>query len=256
MIFPELDLYQYMKKFWQWIEKIFGVYRWHPKIALRYLPVVKELKKHGCENDVLEVGSGGLGISPYLKCRVVGVDTEFHPPIYDKLIPVAGFAQQLPFAEGSFAAVISLDMLEHIPPSDRSKVIREMVRVAKNFICLGAPMGEAAHKQDQKLRREYKEHYGEDFKFLQEQVEYGVPDEKNTIDQIRKAAASLNRRVDIRSIGNINLKFRLFLMRGWMTRNALVNFIFRKFFILLIPVYLTFNNPPTYRKLIFVELNE
>jgi len=241
-----------MKRFWHLIEKIFGVYRWHPKIALRYLPVVKQLKARKIAEDVLEIGSGGLGIAPYLKARVVGVDTEFKPPIFEKLIPVIAYAQNLPFPDKSFQAVISLDMLEHIKADDRPKVIAEMVRVARNFVCIGAPMGHAAHKQDELLRQDYKKKYGTDFPYLKEQVEHGVPEEAEVISQIKQAAAE-NRKISIKVLGNINLKFRYFMMTGWMTKSSIVNFIFRKLFLLPIPLFLKLNQSPTYRKIIFVD---
>lgn len=242
-----------MKKLWHLIERIFGIYRWHPKIALRYLPVVKELKKREIEADVLEIGSGGLGIAPYLKQRVVGADTEFKPPIFEKLIPVIARAQNLPFADQSFQAVISLDMLEHIRPEDRPEVIAEAVRVAKDFVCIGAPMGHAAHKQDELLREEFKKRNGTDFTYLKEQVEYGLPEEAEVISQIKQAAEVENRKISIRVLGNINLKFRHFMMRGWMTKSPLIDFIFRKVLILPIPLFLKLNQKPAYRKIIFVD---
>ncbi len=245
-----------MQNIWHLIEKIIGVYRWHPKIALRYLPVVKELKSRLVENDVLEIGSGGLGIAPYLKRRVIGLDTHFAPPISDKLIPVKGLAQKIPFADKSFMAAISLDMLEHIPANERLQVISEMLRVAKKLVVIGAPMGQAAHQQDEQLRREYKSRFGYDYQFLQEQVEFGVPDVQTTIKQIKTAAEKWKRKIQIRICENINLNFRLFLMRGWMSKNLLINFIFRKMMLICIPVFLFLNQPPTYRKIIFVKIND
>lgn len=40
-------------------------------------------------------------------------------------------AAEIPVADGAFNFVTSLDMLEHVPPGLRSKVVSEMVRVAK-----------------------------------------------------------------------------------------------------------------------------
>ncbi len=41
--------------------------RWHPEVAIRYLPIVKQLKATSLSSgSMLEVGSGWLGIAPYL----------------------------------------------------------------------------------------------------------------------------------------------------------------------------------------------
>ncbi|MEK7165831.1 MAG: hypothetical protein AAB874_03430, partial [Patescibacteria group bacterium] len=82
-----------MKKPWHIVEKLLGIYRWHPTIALRYLPIIDELRKNGFLNvDVLEVGSGSIGIVPYLRHQVVGVDIAFLDPIHRNLTPILGDA--------------------------------------------------------------------------------------------------------------------------------------------------------------------
>ena len=55
--------------------------RWHPQLALRYLPIVRYIKNSGLVNpSILEVGSGSLGIGPYLKKEFTGADIEFSGP--------------------------------------------------------------------------------------------------------------------------------------------------------------------------------
>src|SRR3989344_3039399 len=117
-----------MKGFWHIIERYLGIYRWHPTIALRYLPMIWKIQRaQPGLFDVLEVGSGGLGIAPYLKRSVVGVDLVFPPPVHPQLVPVKASAARLPFADNSFAVVVSSDMLEHLSKSDRVAAISEMM---------------------------------------------------------------------------------------------------------------------------------
>lgn len=244
-----------MKKLWQEFEKLFGVYRWHPKIALRYLPVVKEIKKIFPEQiDILEVGSGGLGITPYIRQPVVGVDLDFAPPIHPQLIPVIASALKLPFTDNSFSVVVSLDMLEHLPKEGRPQAIAEILRVGHKLVCFGVPCGKLAQAQDEKLRQEYRTLRGREFSFLKEQVEYGLPEVGELRRLIRQQAKALGKKIKLKDYGNLNLSVRLFLMRGWLSQNPLVNFMFRKVFLILIPFFRRANHEPTYRRIFAVEI--
>lgn len=243
-----------MKNIWQQIEKLLGIYRWHPKISLRYLPVVQQLRQLSIDHDVLEVGSNGLGIAPYLKKRVVGVDISFSPPFHRLLIPIKADAAMLPFADESFAAVISLDMLEHIPPANRKRVIAEMMRVGRTMVCVGVPTGGLSHEQDEMLRKEFKHTHGKEFLYLEEQVEYGLPINEEIMDYMHAAAISLGKKITIHTQGNINMQLRKWLMKGWMSDNLVINVFYRKVLLLGIPFMLRMNQEPTYRQLYFVTI--
>lgn len=112
---------------------------WSPDIALRYLPIIDDLKKQS-EGTILDVGSGSLGITPYLKKIITGVDITFSPP-YSKLLKrVKGTATKLPFKNESFDYVLCVDTLEHVPTKFRPQVIRELLRVAKKKDISHKPM--------------------------------------------------------------------------------------------------------------------
>lgn len=243
-----------MKELWHFIEKILGVYRWHPKIALRYLPVVDFLRLKQVQLDVLEVGSSGLGIAPYLKEKVVGLDVVFHPPYHHLLIPVKGSATQIPFTDSSFAAVISLDMLEHISAQDREAAVSEMMRVARKVVCIGVPCGQAAHEQDELLQSMYHKKYSQRFQYLEEQVEYDLPKEEEILSILKDSARKLGKNITIKTQGNINLRLRLYLMNGWMSQNMITQIFFRKILLLAIPMMRYMNKKPTYRTLFFVTI--
>src|SRR3989344_3708650 len=53
-------------------EKLLGVYRWHPKIALRYLPIVAALRKAEVIEEVLEND-----------CVLTGGETSEQPGVVD-----------------------------------------------------------------------------------------------------------------------------------------------------------------------------
>ncbi len=245
-----------MKKLWQTCEKILGIYRWHPKIALRYLPVVKEIKKtFPSQCDILEIGSGGLGIAPYIKQKVTGLDTEFNPPIYQLLLPVKGYAQNIPFNDKSYAVVICLDVLEHIPSNDRAKIISECLRVANTLVCIGVPCGELAQKQDEEISANYKKRYSQVFTYLSEHLRNKLPAKEEIFNILKNEATKLGLHVDIKVTGNINLKLRKWLMKGWISDNWLINAFFRKILLLFIPLLRNMNAEPVYRQLFYIKIN-
>ncbi|MBI4099942.1 class I SAM-dependent methyltransferase, partial [Candidatus Microgenomates bacterium] len=112
--------------------------RWHPEVAIRYLPIVKEINALD-RPTVLEVGSGGLGIAPYLNRSVTGLDTHFSPPFHPSLTKKIGNGTKIPFPDKSFDVVIAVDILEHVKPVDRAKVVSEIRRVAKKEIIIAVP---------------------------------------------------------------------------------------------------------------------
>lgn len=228
-------------------------YRWHPQIALRYLPVVEWIHQKS-KISILEVGSGGLGIVPYLKQPVTGVDLEFKPPIHPLLTPVRGNATKLEFKDDSFDVIICMDMLEHVEERKRLKAVMEMVRIAKKGVVIGVPCGKLAEEQDKKLREQYRRPHGAEFSFLKEQVKHGLPKETDLLHYIKVASKKSRKPVSITVCGNLNLSLRSFLMRGWMSESLITNLIFRKVFLLLVPFFRLLDRPPYYRQLFFVKL--
>ena len=262
-------------------------YRWHPQIAMRYLPAVEWIRAKAFGSDaqarrgqglgakgkqqltILEIGSGGLGIAPYLKMPVTGVDKEFEPPFHPLLKRVRGDATDLKFGNDSFDVAVSVDMLEHLPKQKRQVVVAEMLRVAKSLVVIGVPCGQEAGEHDRKIkmrlprprwpsgpRNDDNSNDDKGFKFLDEQVEYGLPEEIDILHYIKASVKALRKQTQIKIEGNMNLKLREFLMRGWMSKNVLVNILFRKVFLLLIPVFRLLDKEPYYRKMFLVTIKE
>jgi len=245
-----------MKNILHTIESILGIYRWHPKIALRYLPVVDDIKKNFSEySSVLEVGSGGLGITPYLKKKIVGVDVCFDLPVDKNITAVTALANELPFADKAFDTVICLDVIEHNSNHNRIKIISELLRVASSKIYIGLPVGKLSQKQDEEISVDFFKKHDHNYEYLSQHLEYGLPEKDWIIKTVTEEAQKLNKSVQIKIYGNINLKFRKFLMSGWISDNIIVNILFRKIFILFIPIFRIFNHSPTYRELFFITIN-
>jgi predicted SAM-dependent methyltransferase len=217
---------------------------------------IRKLKVKSEKLKVLEVGSGGLGITPYLNMPVTGVDVEFKPPFHPNLTRVVGKAEKLNFADKSFDVVISSDMLEHLPKEMREKAIFEMIRVSRLGVVIGVPCGAAAAEHDMELRSEYLKVNKKEFPFLKEQVEYGLPDKTDIITYINKSSKKLDRKTKLTVSGNENMTTRKFLMHGWMSSNFLINVFFRKILLPAIPVLMLLERPPYYRKIFFVGIME
>lgn len=226
---------------------------WHPKVALRYLPIVDEINRNYKNGDsILEVGSGSIGIAPYINRDVIGVDKNFVGKSHPKIKQVISDATNLPFTDKSFDYVVSTDVLEHIPRDKRKEAIYEWLRLAKKELILAFPEGKKSEIHDKELYEEFKKRDLNDYseKFFKEHVEFGLPKADEVLSWIKND----DRVIDVKEKDNLNLSLRKFLMKGWMTNNFFVDLFFRKILLFFIPIMRLINNPPTYRKIIFIKI--
>lgn len=236
------------------IASFFIFYRWHPEVALRYLPIVDSIKKLPGNPSILDVGSGGLGIAPYIKRPVTGLDIKFYRPFHPDLIQVKGSAMEIPFPDNSFDVVVSTDTLEHLSAGNRSKAVEEIMRVAKKLFFIGVPAGKKAQEQDEKLDLEYEKIHHKHYHFLEEQIGFGLPSLEEILKEIKNASRKTNKKVEINIIGNESLRVREFLMRGWMSKNPLSTLFYRKLLLFFIPILRKKNEEPVYRKIFEVTI--
>lgn len=220
---------------------------WDLTIALRYLPIVDDLKKHYQKGDkILEVGSEITGITNYFQVPVTGVDVNFDLSKQNKfLIPVKGSALKLPFEDKSFDFVLSVDMLEHIKPEDRAKAVLEILRVSKRKLYLSFPTGKASEKVDQNLHKYFLKKRGEDYQYLKEHTDLGLPDE----GEVREIL-SQNGKLKVK--GNTNLSLWEFLLKMGLSGEQFKSSLYRRL-LLLTPVLKYFNFGRTYRQLFILE---
>jgi hypothetical protein len=90
----------------------------------------------------LDVGArdGFLSVAMTDKvARVVALDLVEPEIQHPRVTVVAGDANQLLFADGSFDLVLCAEVLEHIPPADLEKVCRELARVSGRYVLIGVP---------------------------------------------------------------------------------------------------------------------
>lgn len=222
---------------------------WSPEIALRYLPIVNILKKDNSMHNILDVGSGSLGIAPYLKRRVVGVDVNFREPYSSYLKRVKGLAYKLPFKNKAFDTSICVDTLEHINKKYRKRVISELIRVTKKKIYITMPIGSISEGEDKKLfnhllgAKKWKDPY------LEQHIKYGLPKEGDLV-------AYFPSKVKIETRGLTNIFLRRLILKAQFSNTGVGRFISSVIFILLLPIFLKINLRPVYRKLFIINLNK
>ncbi len=242
-----------MKKFFKNVSDKF-FWRQHPEAALRYLPAVSEIKKRDLQNSkILEVGSGSLGIIPYLKTQIDGIDVDFSGPQTDLLNRIQGTADKLPFKKNSYDVVISVDVLEHLKPNMREKAILEILRVAKKLAIIVVPCGDKSQIQDKQLQKKWNELFNDKNQFLEEHVKYGLPKKEEVLVFIDKSIRRLKKQATVKSYPNLNLSIRHFLMETWITKNKILYYLYLKGFLLFVPILKYCNFGKTYRHVFMIE---
>lgn len=115
---------------------------------------------------------------------------------------------KLPFKNNTFSTVTSIDVLEHIPQSERNEFIKELVRVAKDKVVISFPVGTKKHiKYELKMQKKLKKK-GKSIDYLDEHIKLGLP-KKNEIEKITKRY-----KLKIQFSGNLsinNILFRIFI---------------------------------------------
>lgn len=173
-------------------------------------PLIEELEP----GDVLDVGSGSEGIAGWLGpgWTVTAVDRSFD---YEVALPgprpgrartIAGDARELPFADRAFDVVLALDVLEHIPPADRPRVMGELARTARRRLIVACPTGSAALAADRRLAAGLEARGMPPPEWLAEHVAYGLPEHT-------ELAEELEPRGRLRLLANGNLRWHEWLLR-------------------------------------------
>ena len=149
----------------------------------RFAPVAERLPARA-GGRVLDVGAGSEGIARWLPrgWSVTALDSvwdDYGNARGDGTGPatrVTGDARSLPFPDGSFDAVVCLDVVEHIPPADRPGVLQELRRVCAGRLLVACPTGAPALEADRRLEQHYRGRGVEPPGWLAEHLSHGLPE--------------------------------------------------------------------------------
>lgn len=131
------------------------------------------LVRAACEpgSRVLDIG-GSQGFTSDLLADYLVVPVD----VAGKDVLVRASADQLPFDDRSFDAVVALDLLEHLPRSVRSEAILDFRRVARDLVIVGGPFDSPeVLVAECRLRDAYQRLTGEPHRWLTEHLEFGLP---------------------------------------------------------------------------------
>jgi SAM-dependent methyltransferase len=180
-------------------------------VALRYLRAGDMLGRRPA-GKVLEVGSAGEGFGRYADVDLTAVEPRGSDGAVigrTRVLRASGTA--LPFPDGSFDAVLSVDVLEHVPPEERTAFIKECLRVARGRVVLIFPSGKGAETQDEELVERARRFGADPDGMLEEHRRNGLPSAKEVAGMISSLAPD----ADVRVGKSLNLKVRRWIMRRW-----------------------------------------
>jgi SAM-dependent methyltransferase len=125
--------------------------------------------------SVLDVGCGPHGFAcAHPDVPFVGLDVEFPQAVASSMTAIQAPSGSLPFVDGAFDTVLSLDTLEHVPRAERAPFIAELMRVAARRVLLACPTAEAA-RIDAAVRARYASSGVPVPTWLSEHDEHGLP---------------------------------------------------------------------------------
>lgn len=220
--------------------------------AARYFPILREMRKvvdlrNGC--NVLEIGSGAIGVGEFWRHSFVGCDVAFNEKPRAPMHAVKCSGSLLPFADKSFDAVIASDVMEHVPPQFRRQVFSEALRVCRRVVVIGYPSGSAAFAADRELRALYVKKNEASPVWLEEHMLHPFPNGELFSD--------MEPGWKVKSISNESVEFHRRMMRLEMYRGF--NLLFRLGLKTMPGVMEKFlerkDNEPSYRK-IFVLVRQ
>jgi len=210
--------------------------RGYPDWAVRYVPLVRGLRKRGARFDrVLEIGANENGLARFADTNVIAVDVNMRSlraaRDTQRVQPVAADMAALPFRDNTFDICVSVDTFEHANDETRRRALVEMLRVLV-LTGVGAvtfPSGDAAARAEERIRHAYRQYTAAEIRWLEEHLEHGLP-EAEEMEQLARRLAGDAR--PIRREKNANVRawswmWRV-LMCGWPGRgNALCQVILR-----------------------------
>ena len=222
---------------------------WDASIALRYLTIIASIKRNFPTGiKILDVGSGEFGLATYIGggYEITGTDIDFGEERQKGLRIVKASAENLPFREGEFDVVVSVDMMEHLPQGIRERAVFEMVRVAKSKVYISCPRGRFSKIIDRLLSKYYKFTHKSELGYLNEHQKYGLPSESSIERYIKSALKGYKKAAKVAKRGNTNaILWFVLLLLGFSEVKILTSFYHKLLFCL--PILNLMHFWPTYR---------
>jgi GT2 family glycosyltransferase len=137
---------------------------------------------------VLEVGANVHGdLTRFLPAaRVVQLDLATPPAAAAPARFVRGDGCRIPFRDGAFDVVLSLDVLEHVVRERRRRFVAEALRTAARCVVIAAPFHSAdVEAHEAHLNAYFRDLHGMDFPWLAEHALRGLPDLAETLAAAR-----------------------------------------------------------------------
>jgi SAM-dependent methyltransferase len=136
---------------------------------------------------ILEVGCNVLDLLPHFldtrRVQVIGCDVERFRS--DPNFVLIQRDQPLPFASGSFDAVVALEVLEHIAIRDRPSFLADCLRVARHGAIFSCPNGVSQVIEAERwAAAAYRDRHDAPHPYLVEHAEFGLPRETEIRDQL------------------------------------------------------------------------
>jgi SAM-dependent methyltransferase len=149
---------------------------------------------------ILEVGANALHLLPaffhplpvdVVRCETVGSGIRFDHSDF----VLIDEHQPLPFRDHAFDFTVALEVLEHIPPSQRAFAVGEWARVASKAVLLSTPNGcPAVAQAEGRARAAYHQRRDHPHPWLEEHEEFGICSEAEVttlLDQLELQYAVL-----------------------------------------------------------------
>lgn len=157
-------------------------------IIQRYYPVVKLLEGVWGQK-IIDVGSGNLGIAPFLdwrKNKIILFDDYFVGYRLSGVTYKKGSILRMPFSKDDFDLAVCIDALEHISPIKRKKAVVELLRIAKRKVILSFPEGERSNQAERFINYLFENLFRRKHLFLKDHLKYGLPKQKVVVSLIKK----------------------------------------------------------------------
>jgi Methyltransferase domain len=132
----------------------------------------------GNPGNVLDVGGVAGDLEAFLRdSQVTALN------VGDEKADLHFDGRAVPFEDDAFDAAVSLDVLEHIEPADRTAHLSELRRVARGRVIACCPLGTSQHAAaERELAAWYRELTGSKHRFLEEHLATGLPTEAELRD--------------------------------------------------------------------------